>query len=214
MNTLSILKINPDNFDVEELQPAVTVLKQGGVIAYPTETVYGLGASIYHEHAVRRIFQLKIRDPNKPLSVMISSIEDVNELCEEIPQYSEILMNAFWPGPLTLIFKASEKVPNYIASTDKKIGLRFPNHPITRAIMRMHGQPVTSTSANVAGKAEPINAQEVKHIFGDKIDLVIDGGECRFKIPSTVLDATGEEPKVLREGVMTLAQIQEVLLVS
>jgi L-threonylcarbamoyladenylate synthase len=181
------------------------------VIAYPTETVYGLGANIYHESAVRRIFQLKRRDPAKPLSVMISSIEDLNELCQEVPQYSDTLMNAFWPGPLTLIFKASKNVPSYVASQDKKIGLRIPNHPITKALMSLHGQPVTSTSANIAGAEEPSEAQHVLDSFGDKIDLLIDGGACRVKIPSTVLDVTGEEPKVLREGAVSLAKIKQVL---
>ncbi|MFQ5822638.1 MAG: L-threonylcarbamoyladenylate synthase [bacterium] len=212
MNNLSVLKINPNNFDAKDLEPAVMVLQRGGVIAYPTETVYGLGANIYHERAVRRIYQLKKRDLTKPLSVMISSIEDVEDLCEEIHHYGKILINAFWPGPITLIFKASDSIPSYITSKDKKIGLRIPNHPITEALMRMHSQPVTSTSANITGTKELIRAQDVKNNFGGKIDLIIDGGACCVKIPSTVLDVTGEEPKVLREGAITRSQIEEVLL--
>ncbi len=211
MNKIPILKIDPNHFDVKELEPARNILQHGGVIAYPTETVYGLGANIYQERAVFRVFQLKRREPGKPLSIMISTLDEVETLCQEIPPYGKVLMRTFWPGPLTFILKASENVPHYIMSRDKKIGLRFPNHPVTQALMKLHPQPVTSTSANITGERESIRAQEVKNIFGDKIDLIIDGGECRVKVPSTVLDVTAEEPKVLREGAVSLSQIQEAL---
>lgn len=212
MNKYQIIKIDPNNFNWEELEHAVSILQKGGVIAYPTETVYGLGANIYYEKAVRRIFQLKKREPNKPLSIMISSFEEVEELCQKMPEYGRHLMEVFWPGPLTLIFKASDKVPKYLISKDQKIGLRMPNHPITKALMKLHHQPVTSTSANITGAKDAVNVQDVKKSFGDNIDLIIDGGECNVKIPSTVLDVTGNKPEFVRAGAISSSRIKEIML--
>lgn len=212
MNKYPIVKIDPNWFDEEKLKPAASTLQKGGVIAYPTETVYGLGADIYFEEAVDRIFRLKKRDPHKPFSVMISSIADVEELCREVPEYGKLLIDTFWPGPLTLIFKASDKAPKYIKSKDNKIGLRLPDHPITKVLMRMHRQPLTSTSANLTGAQEAVTAQHVVKNFGNAIDLIIDGGPSTLKIPSTVLDATGVKPKIIREGAITHSHIKETLV--
>ena len=204
---MTIIKINPEKFAVKELQPAVTILQRGGVIAYPTETVYGLGANVYHEKAVRRIFEIKGRDPQKPLSIMIASAKDVVDLCEKVPDFGKTLMAAYWPGPLTLIFQAAPKLPQYILSMDKKIGLRFPDHPITRALMKRHREPITSTSANISGQRDPVRASEVIEAFAGKVDLIIDGGECRMKTPSTVVDVSGSEPVLVREGAIPFVEI-------
>lgn len=206
-----IVKIDPNYFEEKDLEPAVSALQKSGLIAYPTETVYGLGANIYFEEAVARVFQLKKRDPQKPFSIMIASSDDIEELCQEIPEYGKILINCFWPGPLTLIFTASDKVPNYIKSIDNKVGLRFPDHPVTKALMKMHRKPVTSTSANLAGAQETVTVQDVIKNFGSAIDVIIDGGPCNIKVSSTVLDATGEKPKVIREGAITPSQISKTL---
>ncbi|MFQ5753561.1 MAG: L-threonylcarbamoyladenylate synthase [bacterium] len=210
-NKVQVLEINLENFHLTELEPAVSILKKGGVIAYPTETVYGLGANIYHEKAVERINHLKKRDPKKPLSVMIASQGDVAELCVKIAEYSRILMTRYWPGPLTLILNASSNVPKYIVSHDNKIGLRMPNHPVTLGFMILHREPVITTSANLAGASAPIRCQQVQTTFRDKIDLMIDSGECGVKIPSTVLDVTGKTPRILREGAIPFGQIEQVL---
>jgi len=204
---MKILKINPEKFAVKELQPAVAILHQGGIIAYPTETVYGLGANIYQKKAVQRIFEIKGRDPQKPLSIMIASVGDVEELCENIPAFGTTLMKAYWPGPLTLIFQAAPKLPQYILSMDKKIGLRFPDHPITRALMKRHREPVTTTSANISGQRDPVRASEVIEAFAGKVDLIIDGGECQMKTPSTVVDVSGSEPVLVREGAIPFVEI-------
>jgi L-threonylcarbamoyladenylate synthase len=208
---MTVIKINPDKFELKELQPAVAILQQGGVIAYPTETVYGLGANIYHEKAVRRIFEIKGRDPQKPLSIMVSSIQAAEELCGNVPDFGNKLMAAYWPGPLTLIFQAANKLPKYIVSVDKKIGLRFPDHPITGALMRLHREPVTSTSANISGQRDPVRASEVIEAFAKKVDLIIDGGECQTKIPSTVVDVSGSEPVLVRAGAIPFAEIMKRL---
>jgi L-threonylcarbamoyladenylate synthase len=209
---MKVLKINPDDFEDNELQLAADVLNRGGVIAYPTETVYGLGANIFQRAAVARIFAIKGRDPHKPISIMISQAADVDEFCKDISAVGRTLMNAYWPGPLTLIFKASSKLPDYIVSREGKIGLRLPDHPICSALMRQHCAPVTSTSANPAGKPPLVNAQQIAEQFGEKIDLVIDGGACKTNVPSTVVDVSEGEPQVVRAGAIPPAEIQKLLL--
>ncbi len=206
-----VLKINPGNFDLNDLNPAVRTLKRGGVIAYPTETVYGLGANIFHQKAVQKIYRVKRRDPHKPISAMVSSIADVDEFCTEIQDYARQLMHKYWPGPLTLILKASENLPRYMTSSDRKIGLRFPDHPITKALMVHHCQPVTSTSANRTREAPPVNARELNVNIADNIDLIVDAGPCSVQIPSTVLDCSGAEPKLIREGSIVISEINKFL---
>jgi len=204
---MEILRIDPDSFLIGDLQPAATVLKKGGVIAYPTETVYGLGASIFQREAVARIFAIKGRDGKRPISIMISSPADVDRFCADISILGRMLMAAYWPGPLTLILKASKKLPDYIVSQEGRIGLRLPDHPICAALMRLHREPITSTSANLSGQPPRVNAQQIIDQFGDQVDLVIDGGECRSSQSSTVVDVSRAAPNVLREGAIPIAEI-------
>ncbi len=206
-----ITKINPNKFNLEELEPAVATLKQGGVLVYPTETVYGLGANVYNEKAVQKIYHLKKRESKKPLSVMIAAIADAKQLCDELNETGEKLMKMFWPGPLTLIFKASAQVPIYIMSPDHKIGLRMPAHPITDGLMKLHREPVTSTSANFSGARPPVLAQEVAQNFENSVDLIIDGGKCSVQVPSTVVDVSGKETKIIREGAISKNKIMQCL---
>lgn len=208
---VSLLEIDSKNFDAKALKPAAQTLKRGGVIAYPTETVYGLGANIFHQKAVQKIYLVKRRDPHKPISVMIASLEDVDEFCTDIHDYARGLMQKYWPGPLTLILKASENLPRYVTSADRKIGLRFPDHPITKALMVHHCQPITSTSANLTGGIPPVNAQELNINIADKIDLIVDAGPCSVQIPSTVLDCSGDKPKLIREGSITIPEFNKFL---
>jgi L-threonylcarbamoyladenylate synthase len=204
---MEILKINPGKFRGEDLQPAAAVLKRGGLVAYPTETVYGLGANIFHRQAVAKIAALKGRDPRKPVSIMISGAADVEQLCRDISPLGRTLMAAYWPGPLTLIFKASQSLPRYVITQDGKIGLRVPDHPICAALMRLHREPVTSTSANLTGEPPLISARHIVEQFGEKLALVIDGGECRSGAPSTVVDVSGAKPMILREGAIAAAEV-------
>lgn len=208
---MEVTKINPDDFDAHDLAPAVEILHQGGVIAYPTETVYGLGANITHRKAVARIYQIKKRDPQKPISIMTASVAGALELTDDVSELGKILMKRYWPGPLTLILKASQKLPKDLVSRDQKIGLRVPDHPLTQALVQLHKDPITSTSANITGCAPATHAEEVVRQLGESIDLVIDGGESSAKRASTVVDVTGEAPVVLREGVISLSEIEQSL---
>jgi len=205
------LEIDAGNFDAKDLKPAAQILKRGGVIVYPTETVYGLGANIFHQKAVQKIYRVKRRDPHKPISAMIASIEDVDEFCTDVHDYARSLMHKYWPGPLTLILKASENLPRYMTSGEHKIGLRFPDHPITKALMVHHCQPITSTSANLANGIPPVNVQELNINIASKVDLIVDVGSCSVQIPSTVLDCSGNEPKLIREGSIPIPEIKDLL---
>lgn len=195
--------------DMESLLPAIEVLQGGGVIAYPTETVYGLGALMNEIAAVRRIFDIKGRDLSKALSFMLASGELVSLYATNFNGYASELMASFWPGPLTLVLHARSSVPGY-AIFDGKIGLRVPDHPVTRYLCEQVKQPITTTSANRSGRPSPVVASGVMKELGMDVDLIIDGGECVGKVASTVLDATGPEPVLLRQGAIPFADIRKV----
>lgn len=208
---MEVLRLDPGNFHREDLEPAARVLNNGGVIAYPTETVYGLGANIFQREAVARIFAIKGRDASKPISIMISSPSDVDRFCADVSILGKMLMAAYWPGPLTLILKAAQSLPDYLGSPEGRIGLRLPDHPICAALMNLYRDPITSTSANLTGRPALVNAQQIIEQFGDQIDLIIDGGECRTSQSSTVVDVSGSAPNVLREGAIPTADIMNRL---
>lgn len=203
------IAVNVKGFDPKDLKPAVDVLNRSGVIAYPTETVYGLGASIFHEDAVNKVFRIKERDPAKPLSAMIGASDDVQTLCKNVAEYAKFLIAEYWPGPLTLILKASSRVPSYFKTEDDKVALRFPDHPVTRALMQLHPLPITCTSANISDQPEAVTADDVARTLRERIDLIIDAGPCSGKQPSTVVDATGEAPVLIREGLIPFAEIEK-----
>ena len=189
------------------------IFKEGGMIAYPTETFYGLGVDPFNEAAVNKLFKLKARDPDKPISILIKDEKMLLELVEEIPSSAEILRKKFWPGPLTIIFKAKKIIPSVITGNTGKIAVRISSNPITQKLLEIIDSPITTTSANPSGKKSPVTAGEVADYFGDKIDLIIDGGLLSGKLGSTIVDATEEKLKVIREGEIpiktVLASVQQ-----
>ena len=197
---------------------ALDIFKRGGVIAYPTETFYGLGVDPFNEAAVDKLFKLKGRDPDKPISILIKDKKMLFEIVEEIPSSAEILRKRFWPGPLTIIFKAKKTIPSVITGNTGKIGVRISCNLITQKLLEIIDSPITTTSANPSGKKSPLTAGEVADYFGDKIDLIIDGGLLSGKLGSTIVDATEEKLKVIREGeipvktVLTSVQQQSATL--
>ncbi len=205
------LVLDPDHFDINELQPAVDIIRKGGVIAYPTETVYGLGANICAKEAVERIFRLKKRDPQIRLPVLVSSIEEALQLCKDVPDYAQQLMHTYWPGAVTLVLRAADQVPEWIRSSENKVGLRISDHPVTNALIRQAGLPLVSTSANRSGEPPAVTAQEAAASFAADVDLVLDGGEARLRRPSTVIDVSGPSVKLLREGAVPFEQIMGTL---
>lgn len=194
------LKIDPGKPDEEKLAEAVRVLREGCVVAFPTETFYGLGADARNEAAVEKIFRIKGRNFRNPLPVIIANDGEVISLVEAIPATAKILMQAFWPGPLTLIFRAAPSVSFRLTGGTGKIGIRVSSHPVARLLAAGLGGPLTATSANLSGGPECSSANTVIRVLGDLPDAVIDGGTSLGGAGSTILDVTVFPPRILREG--------------
>jgi len=197
-----VLKIDRQRPDDSMIAEASSILRAGGVVAYPTETFYGLGVDGQNEEAVKKIFLIKGRNFKNPISVIIGDANDVRGLVEEIPEFALHLMERFWPGALTIIFKASPEVSHLLTAGTGKIGIRLSSHPVATALAKKLGHPLTATSANLSGKHECTSADEVIQGIGDQIDAVIDGGQTPGGSGSTIIDVTTDPPAILREGVI------------
>jgi L-threonylcarbamoyladenylate synthase len=198
-----LLKIDPGKPDAEMLAEAIRVLREGGVVAFPTETFYGLGADARNETAVEQIFRIKGRNFRNPLSVIVANDREVIPLVEEIPATAKILMQTFWPGPLTLIFRASSFVLPRLTADTGKIGIRVSSHPLAGLLAGGLGGPLTATSANLSGEPECSSAGAVIHALGELPGAVVDGGETPGGMGSTIVDVTVFPPRILREGVIS-----------
>lgn len=204
---VKIIKVNPENPEPERIARATEVIVGGGVIGYPTDTVYGLGCSVNHQAAIQRIYELKKRDITKPLNLIIADVEQLHGLVLEISPTAQRLIQAFWPGPLTLIFKAAPSLNQALLGHGNTVGIRIPDSRICLELLRQSGAAIISTSANLSGGPEPITAEEVIESFATKIDLVIDSGPSPGTVPSTVVDTTGSQPIIRRVGVISENQI-------
>jgi len=185
------------------------VVSGGGIIAFRTDTLYGLGADPFNREAVRRIKQLKGREENKPILIVISDYDQLHRFIDHVSPAFELLAKHFWPGALTLIGTAHASVPEEITAGTNSLGVRLPNDDRVRAIVRSCGGALTATSANPSNAAPARNAREVHEYFGDDIDLIIDDGEVESDLPSTVVDVSTAEPGLIREGVIAWATIQD-----
>lgn len=204
-----ILKIDPSHPDMVLITEAVRIMKAGGVIAYPTETFYGLGADGKNERAVEKVFLIKGRDLKNPISLIIGDRIDLIGLVDEITDTAHSLMEEFWPGGLTLIFKTSPDIPPRLTGGTGKIGIRISSHPIANLLTKTFSRPITATSANLSGEGECSSAGEVVWRLGNRIDAVIDGGPTPGKSGTTILDVSVHPPLILREGIIPTALIQD-----
>ena len=206
-----ILKVKPSNPESWKSMMMETqkVLKGGGVIAFPTDTFYGLGANPYNTKAVDKIYSIKGRDPEKPLLLLIDSILKLDGLVEEISEASAKLIESFWPGPLTMLFKPKHTIPKNI--TTGLIGIRQPGNLITRKILAGLNYPLTAPSANFRGEDPTTTAAQVKDRLGNKVDLILDAGICRGGKPSTLVDTTKTPVQLVRAGAINFKNIQETL---
>ena len=195
----------------ESLPRIAETITCGGVIAFRTDTFYGLGADPFNLSALQRIKQLKGREEKKPILVVISDIGQIERLISERSPAFDLLAERFWPGALTLIGKAGPAVPDEVTANTGTIGVRLPDDDNVRAFVRACGGALTATSANPSGEQPARSAKEVESYFGATVDLIIDGGEARTDLPSTVVDAGGPEPKLIREGAIAWAEIQNAL---
>jgi L-threonylcarbamoyladenylate synthase len=206
-----IIKINPENPEAERIDEAVTLLKKGGVIAFPTETFYGLGADARDEAAIDKIFGIKGRDFKNPILVVIGDRDHLDAFAADIPENAQKLMDRFWPGPLTIVFRAATSVSPKLTAGSGKIGIRLTSHPIAMEISKRLGGPVTATSANLSAAPECSSAEQVLAQLEGRIDGLVDGGQTPGGKGSTIVDATVSPVKVLREGVIDAALIQDTL---
>ena len=206
-----ILKIQSDNIDNEKIKYAAEVLRGGGLVAFPTETVYGLGADALDENAVKKIFEAKGRPSDNPLIVHIAGKEDVYGLAANVPPKAQILMDRFWPGPLTLVLEKSDKIPSVITAGLSTVGLRAPSHPIALALIREAGIPIAAPSANLSGRPSPTVPKHVIDDLYGRVDVIIDGGNANIGVESTVLDVTADVPVILRPGGVSFEQLKDVL---
>lgn len=206
----AIIKINPDNPERDRIDEAVALLRKGGVIAFPTETFYGLGADAGNEKAIKQIFKIKGRDFRNAIPLIIGKKEDLSELVEDVPALAETLMNRFWPGPLTLVFRASGRVNPGLTAGTGTIGIRLSSHPIALALAGVLGGPITATSANLSGKKECSLAGDVLDQLGGSVDGIIDGGPTAGGLGSTILDVTCDPPRILRHGAISADRLQGI----
>jgi L-threonylcarbamoyladenylate synthase len=206
-----ILKVSDKNSEETILTRAAEILAGGGIIAYPTETFYGLGADATNERAIQKIFAVKGRNFKNPISLIIGQTEDIYPLVQDVPEIAQKLMAAFWPGALTIIFLAADKISPLLTAGSGKIGLRVSSHPGAQGIVQKLKRPLTATSANLSGAPECTRASEVAEQLGDKIDAIIDLGNTPGTKGSTIIDVTCTPPVILREGGISRKAIERYI---
>ncbi len=196
-----VVKIDPEDIDLEKIRQAAGIIKKGGIVGFPTETVYGLAADFANKQAVKRIFELKKRPKDKPLTVQIRDISRLEEIASDISPFAYQLMGSFWPGPLTLVLRAK---------AGGTVGVRIPANKVARALIEESNTALVAPSANLSGEPEAKTAEQVLGTFAGLIEMVIDAGPAELGMASSVVDLTVSPPKVLREGIITEKDIRSV----
>lgn len=210
MNTI-LKKIDADNMTSEDFAEAAKLLQEGKLVAFPTETVYGLGGDAYDKTASARIYAAKGRPSDNPLIVHIAEIEELKNLAEDIPAEAYLLAEKFWPGPMTMILKRKDTVPKETTGGLDTVAIRMPSHPIARRLIKEAGLPIAAPSANASGRPSTTKAEHVMEDLAGRIDMVIDGGSSEIGLESTIVDLTVKPALILRPGYITIGMLQEVL---
>ena len=211
METKRVMIEDRNHIKDEELGEAAGILRSGGLVAFPTETVYGLGGNALDEDAAGKIYAAKGRPSDNPLIAHVSCMEEVAPLVKEIPEAGRKLMEAFWPGPLTMIFPKSEKVPYGTTGGLDTVAIRMPDDPVANRLIALAGVPVAAPSANTSGRPSPTTADHVWQDMNGRIDMIIDGGPVGIGVESTIVDVSSAVPAVLRPGAITMEMLEEVL---
>lgn len=194
-----------------EIETAVDIISNGGVAAIPTDTLYGLAACAFDESAVMKVYELKGRPEGMALPLLLSEPEDIEKCAEAVTDDAIALAKRFWPGAVTLVVRKRAEVPDIVTAGMETVALRVPDHPVPRGIAKLLGAPITGTSANLSGRPGLTTADAVRREFGDSIDFVLDGGDAEGGVASTIIDMTGEEARILREGAVSWDEISTVL---
>ncbi|MFC2169639.1 L-threonylcarbamoyladenylate synthase [Acidobacteriota bacterium] len=206
-----IFKVNTKSIDRSEIKEIAEILIKNGVIVYPTDTFYGLGVNCFSKTAVQKIYDLKKRAPFKPLSVVISDLNMLQHIVADIPAVFDPISADFWPGPLTLVFRASPNLPDKLLGFSDSIGVRLPSHPWLRELLKHIDFPLTATSANISGEKEAANPEKIIATFMGRVDLIVDAGQTHGVLPSTVVDLVSKKPKILREGAIPALKLRKYL---
>jgi L-threonylcarbamoyladenylate synthase len=206
-----VLKVDPSHPEIDKIRIAANIIRKGGTVAFPTETVYGLGADALNAEAVRKLFEAKRRPPDNPIIVHVASREDVYRLTRNVTKTAEKLMAKFWPGPLTLVLKRSRLVPDITVVGLDTIAIRMPKNEVALALLKESGTPIAAPSANLAGKPSPTTAQHVIEDLAGRIDIVLDAGPTKIGVESTVINMTSSPPEILRPGGTPYEKLKEVL---
>ena len=200
-----------DSGKARSITQAAQVILEGGVIIYPTETIYGIGANALEPKIVEKVFAIKERKKSNPILVLVPNRESLEELAIGVPEQAEVLMRNFWPGPLTIVFQASPIVSPILTAGTGKIGIRLSSDNFCRELLSICGIPITSTSANLSGEPNPDSIGIISKLVLDSVDLIVDAGKLTSQTPSTVVDVTKGKVELLREGAISFQRIQEVL---
>src|SRR3972149_6309329 len=211
MKKTLMLKVDPRKPEIQKLQIAAEFIKKGGLVAFPTETVYGLGADVLNPKAVLALFEANNRPLDNPPIVHVENARDIYRLAKTVPGKAECLMKKFWPGPLTLVLERSELVPDVTVAGLDTIAVRMPKHTVALALINQSGCPIAAPSANLAGKPSPTTADHVFHDLNGRIDAILDGGPTRIGVESTVLDLSVKPPQILRPGGTSFEALKEFL---
>jgi L-threonylcarbamoyladenylate synthase len=209
MPTTKIIQVAPEHPDADKIQYAVEVLHAGGLVAFPTETVYGLGADAMNAGAVQKVFEAKGRPSDNPLIVHVASLENVQQFTASVSKKGLHLARRFWPGPLTLVFPKKKTIPDGVTAGLETVALRVPDHPVTLELLRQFKGGIVGPSANVSGKPSPTSAEHVYNDLNGKVDLIIDAGSTKIGVESTVLDVTVDPPIILRIGGLSREDIEK-----
>lgn len=202
-----IIQIDPKHPLPEDIERAVAHLREGQVIAYPTETIYGLGADVQERKAVKRIYDLKARDYGLPISILVSDLKMLRDVASEVPDRALPLMRKFWPGPLTILLPASQLIPKGLVTNTGKVGIRISSNPVAAALVETFGRPLTTTSANLSGFPPSLSVKHVQKYFGEKLPCIIDGGEVEPSRGSTVVDIGEETMRIIRDGAIPADEV-------
>jgi len=203
-----IVKVDTDENLQTNLKKAVAVILSGGVVAFPTESFYGLAVNATDEEAIQRLFAVKKRKSDQPMLILVWSVEVLDQYVSHISKVAHELINQFWPGGLTLVFDARPNISPLLTAGKGKIGIRLSSHPVATQLARAVNAPITGTSANISGQPASMSATEVFRSLGEMVDMILDGGETKGGKGSTILDTTATPPRILREGMVGREQLK------
>lgn len=199
-----------NDLDLEKLREPANIIRNGGIVIFPTETVYGIGTNGFNEESIRKIYEIKKRNFSKPISLLVSNMEMVEMVAEDISDLEYALMEKFWPGPFTIILKKKKIVPDILTANSDTVGVRMPNGIVAKKLIEYAGVPVATPSANISGKPSGTSINDIIEDFKGKVDYIIDTGLSELGIPSTIVKVVGNVPNILRGGTISKEQVEKV----